>query len=406
MRNYDFLVVGGGIIGLTTARELRRRHPAASIAVFEKEQALGRHASGRNSGVLHSGIYYSQDTLKAKMCSNGAKRMMEFAEEHGVRYRRDGKVIVAADEKDLPGIDRLMKNARDNGIRAELLSEEEVRKIEPHARTVQKGIHCPDTAVIDSLGVLESLKLDLRTKNVEIRFNSPVVDIDASQKHVRTPQGDVSFGILFNCAGAAADRIAKKFNVGTDYTLIPFKGLYYKVRPERDSLVRANIYPVPDLNFPFLGVHLTRLVDGKVYAGPTAIPALGRENYGLLSGLRLGETLNILPNLMGLYFLNHNNFRGLVHNEIEKYIKPNFVRAVRRLVPEIIGSDLLPSGKVGIRPQLVNVRTKKLEMDYIVERTDHSIHVLNAISPAFTCSLAFAEWLVDKSENRQVVNVP
>lgn len=397
-RSVDYLIVGGGIVGLTVARELRKRYPAASIVLLEKEAVLGRHASGRNSGVLHSGIYYDSSTLKAKVCAEGARRMKAFAAEYGINCQHSGKVIVATSPQDLPVIDRLLKNARENGIRAERLDEQGIRQIEPHAGVYQQGIHCPDTAVIDSKAVLEKLRELLIAEKVEFFFGCPVVSVDVPARKVITPSGEFSYGYLFNCAGASADKMARHYGLGLDYTLLPFKGIYFKLRPERAYLVNANIYPVPDINQPFLGVHLTRVASGEVYAGPTAIPALGRENYGVLRGAQLGESLRVGLEVSKMYWANRHNFRRLVHTEVGKYRKKNFFAAARKLMPELNYEDLVPSDKVGIRPQLINMREKKLEMDYIIEKSPDSLHVLNAISPAFTSSLAFAEWIVDQSQ--------
>lgn len=394
----DYLIVGGGIVGLTIARELRKRYPSASIVVLEKEASLGKHASGRNSGVLHSGIYYDSSTLKAKVCAEGARRMKAFAAEYGINCQHSGKVIVATSPQDLPVIDRLLKNARENGISAEQMDEQAIRKIEPHAAVYQQGIHCPDTAVIDSKAVLAKLRELLTAAGVKIVFNAPVTSIEVDTRKARTPVGEFDYGYLFNCAGASADKVANYYGLGLDYTLVPFKGIYFKLRPERAYLVNANIYPVPDINQPFLGVHLTRVASGEVYAGPTAIPALGRENYGILQGAQLGESLRVGFEIARMYLANNQNFRQLVHTELGKYRKTNFFAAVRKLMPELTTDDLVVSDKVGIRPQLINVRGKKLEMDYVIEKSPDSLHVLNAISPAFTSSLAFAEWVVDQSQ--------
>ncbi len=399
MATFDFVIVGAGIVGLATAYELRRRFPEASILVLEKETALGRHASGRNSGVLHSGIYYGVDTLKAKVCSKGAAKMMQFAEEHRIPYRRSGKIIIATGEGDLPTIERLLKNARDNGIRAEQLDEKGIKEIEPHANPYRVGIHSPDTAVIDSRAVLEKLRGLLVSKGVHCALGETVTDVSERDRCLYTASAKYSYGHVFNCAGANADRIARKFGLGFDYTLMPFKGLYYKLRTERTPFVRNSIYPVPDISLPFLGVHLTRVISGDVYAGPTAIPAFGRENYGLLQGIRPGEGARIGWQLSRLYVRNQNNFRRLVHSEIRRYRKAHFIETVRRLVPNIRAEDLVPSMKVGIRPQLINVRTQKLEMDFVIETTPTSVHVLNAISPAFTSAFAFSELLVDRYSN-------
>ncbi|RJQ48182.1 MAG: L-2-hydroxyglutarate oxidase [Gammaproteobacteria bacterium] len=396
MSSSDFVIIGAGIIGLTTAFELKKHFPKASVAVLEKEPALGRHASGRNSGVLHSGIYYGADTLKAKVCSKGAFRMMEFADEHGIPYRRSGKVIIATREQDIPTVERLLQNARDSGIRAEKLDEKGVKEIEPYANPYRVGIYSPDTAVIDSWSVLEKLRELLTQSGVHFALNRTVTDVAEKDKCLFTSSGKYSYGYVFNCAGASADLIARKFGLCRDYTLLPFKGLYYKLRKERVNLVRSNIYPVPDISLPFLGVHLTRVINGDVYAGPTAIPAFGRENYGVLQGIRLGEGMRVGWHLARLYLRNQRSFRRMVHSEIGKYSKTHFIEATRRLVPDIMADDFLPSGKVGIRPQLVNLRTQKLEMDFVVESTPSSLHVLNAISPAFTSAFAFSELLVER----------
>jgi L-2-hydroxyglutarate oxidase LhgO len=396
-RTCDYLVAGAGIVGLTVARELKKRHPDARIVILEKEPDVGMHASGRNSGVMHSGIYYGSSTLKAKVCSTGAARMREFAAEHGIAYNRSGKVIIATSEQDLPVVDRLLNNARENGINAERLDEAGIHKFEPHASPYKAGIYCPDTAVIDSKAVVRKLRELLERSGVQFRFNSPVMSLDPDGKTVKIPNDSISYGYLFNCAGASADRVAKLFGLGMDYKLIPFKGIYYKLRPEKNHLVNSNIYPVPDINLPFLGVHLTRVISGDVYVGPTAIPAFGRENYGILKGMELGESLKIGAELIGMYLENQQNFRLLVHTEVRKYLKPYFVDAARKLMAELTADDLVACDKVGIRPQLVNVKKKSLEMDYIIEQTPNSLHVLNAISPAFTSSLAFAEWIVDQA---------
>lgn len=399
-RTCDYLVAGAGIVGLTVARELKKRHPEARIVVLEKEPDVGKHASGRNSGVMHSGVYYGSTTLKAKVCSTGAARMREFAAEHGIPCNRSGKVIIATSERDLPTVERLLKNARENGVNAERLDEKGIREIEPHASPYQVGIYSPDTAVIDSKAVVKKLRELLENDGIEFVFNAPVQGVSLAGKTVETPQGRFSYGFLYNCAGASADRVARKFGVGEDYTLVPFKGIYYKLRPEKNHLVRSNIYPVPDIDLPFLGVHLTRVISGDVYVGPTAIPAFGRENYGILKGMELGESLKIGAELLGMYLENKQNFRLLVHTEVRKYLKPWFVAAARKLMAELTPDDLVPCDKVGIRPQLINVKTRALEMDYIIEHGPDSLHVLNSISPAFTSSLAFAEWIVDRAEGQ------
>lgn len=395
--SYDYLIVGAGIVGLTVAHELKTRFPAARIGILDKEANAGVHASGRNSGVLHCGIYYGSDTLKAKVCAVGATRMMSFAQEHGIPCSKSGKVIVATSDKELPTVERLLNNAAENGIRAWRIDEKELLEIEPYAARGPAAIYSPDTAVIDSRAVVNRLTVLLEQQGVQFLWRNGFKKVGGPGEIV-TDQGKLSYGYLFNCAGAYADVVAKNFGLAEEYALVPFKGIYWKLRPEADHLVRANIYPVPDIDLPFLGVHLTRVISGDVYVGPTAIPALGRENYGLIEGIRPLEAMGVGYRLAGMYLSNRHNFRHMAHLELSKYLKHNFVAAAQRLLPSITSEDMIPTPKAGIRPQLVNLREGKLEMDYIFQHTEHSTHVLNAISPAFTSSFAFAEMIVNSSK--------
>lgn len=396
-KKYDFLIVGAGIVGLTVARELTERYPAAKIAILEKEKKIGMHASGRNSGVLHSGIYYPQDSLKSKVCAEGARRMRAFAKEHGIRCEKTGKVIIATCTEEIPVVDRLLQNGKDNHIEAHKLDEKEIRKIEPHANVHEYGLYTPDTASIDSAHVLQKMDEIIRSRGVEIFYQQAVIAGNAKQKTVSTQQQTYHYGYLFNCAGAGTDKVAKLLGKAKDYSLLPFKGIYYKLKPEKNHLVNGNIYPVPDLKLPFLGVHFTRTMSGDVYVGPTAIPAFGRENYGLIKGID-GEAFRIVKDLMLMYVANQQHFRLLMYAEIKKYLKYYFVSASQKLVKSVTAADLISSNKVGIRPQLINLAKRKIEMDYIIEQDENAMHVLNAISPAFTGSLAFAELLVNKMD--------
>ncbi len=392
---YDFVVIGAGIIGLSVAKELTEQFPRAKIALLEKEKTIGLHASGRNSGVLHSGIYYPQDSLKAAVCSEGAKRMRCFAGEHNISCITTGKVIIATCENDLPSLERLLKNAADNKIRAERLNEDDIKRIEPYASVFQQGIYTPDTASIDSKKVLDVLLHINLSRGVELYLEHEVVAINEQSKRMTTSRNHFNYGYLYNCAGAGTDKIAKMVNLAKDYILLPFKGIYYKLKNERKYLVKSHIYPAPNLNLPFLGVHFTRSIDGSVYVGPTAIPAFGRENYGMIKGMST-EVFSITKYIALLYWANQQNFRALIHSEIKKYAKPYFMRAAKQLIHTVEASDLQTSNKVGIRPQLVNTVKKKLEMDYIIEQNATSMHVLNAISPAFTSAFCFAEWLIGR----------
>jgi L-2-hydroxyglutarate oxidase LhgO len=390
----DFLIVGAGIVGLTIAWELRKKNPLAKIIILDKEPVVGMHASGRNSGVLHSGIYYGSDTIKAKVCSSGSKKMQEFAEEYNIPCNRSGKIIIATSEKDLPTIDQLLKNAKDNGINAEQIDEKEIKNIEPYASPYKAGIFSPDTAVIDSNDVMKKLYLLLQEQGVKFELSSPLLGQNSRNRTVITSTGAISYGYLYNCAGANADRVAQLFGKGLDYTVIPFKGIYYKLKPESSYLVNSNIYPVPDINLPFLGVHFTRVINGDVYVGPTAIPAFGRENYGVLKGIELAEGIRVGSELASMYLSDKNNFRMLVNTEVKKYLKPWFLKSARKIINNLDSKDLIASNKVGIRPQLVNVKTKTIEMDYIIENGSNSTHILNSISPSFTSSFSFAKMVI------------
>lgn len=395
MRLFDFIIIGSGIVGMTLAHELKQRMPQRSIAILEKEACFGVHASGRNSGVLHCGIYYPNDSLKAKVCARGALKMIEFAREHRLPCLQSGKVILATSEEQLATVDRLMHNAQQNGIRAERINQQELLELEPRAAAGPAAIYCPDTAVIDSVAVLKRLHSLLAQQGVSFIFDCRVQGLKGSE--LLTTKGNFSYGFLYNCAGAHADSIARWFNLARHYTLIPFKGIYWKLSPKANHLIRSNIYPVPDVSLPFLGVHLTRLINGEVYVGPTAIPVLGRENYQQFQGIHLTEALTIGSRLALMYFWNQNNFRLLAKTELAKYNKKTFLAAAKKLIPALQEKDLLPSTKAGIRPQLVNTKTKQLEMDYILAKTNHSLHVLNAISPAFTSAFAFAKVIIKQS---------
>ena len=248
---------------------------------------------------------------------------------------------------------------------------------------------------------MENLSSVITKSGTEIKYGERVMHVDAVARKLSTQQHQFSYGYLFNCAGTGTDLIAKQFNLAQHYRLLPFKGIYYRLNPAKSDLVNSNIYPVPDLNLPFLGVHFTKNVKGEVYVGPTAIPAFGRENYGIFAGMSR-EALRILKDLAMMYVANQQHFRLLMRSECLKYFKPYFLKNARKLVPNISMADLLPSHKVGIRPQLINTKTNKIEMDYILERDEYSCHVLNAISPAFTSAFAFAELLLNQMEDHQV----
>jgi L-2-hydroxyglutarate oxidase LhgO len=393
----DILIVGAGIVGLTIARELVARG-ADGVVLLEKEDRLGRHASGRNSGVLHAGIYYAPDSLKARSCLAGNLLMRAYCKEKGLPLLETGKVIVARSEAELPALHELHRRATANGARVELIDEARLAELEPNARTAGTALFSLQTAIVDPNAVLASLRADLEgTGKVRILTGRELTGVRGSRVAV-TPQGEITFRRLVNAAGAHCDEVARLFGLARDLRLIPFKGIYRKLRKDRTFVVNGNIYPVPDVRNPFLGVHFTRSVHGDVYLGPTAIPALGRENYGLLAGVDGGAASILLQD--AILFLRNPRFRQVALTEPRKYFPGAFDRDAARLVKRYDPSDFEAAQKVGIRPQLVDWKTKELVMDFLVEASGDTVHVLNPISPAFTSSMEIARRLVDDHFSR------
>ncbi|MEO5360873.1 MAG: L-2-hydroxyglutarate oxidase [Nitrospirota bacterium] len=396
VRGAEILICGAGIIGLTVARELIGAG-YKDICLIEKEDALGRHASGRNSGVLHAGIYYTPDTLRAKSCLKGNILMKEYCKEHGLPLFASGKVIVAKTEQEIPILKELFKRATANGAKVELIDEKQLNEIEPAAKTCESALYSYDTAVVDPKSVLKSLYDDLlQTGKVTILKNTQFKGIKGSAACMTT-KGEITFGTFINAAGAYSDKVAHAFGVGLGFSLVPFKGIYRKLRPERASMIRGSIYPVPDIRNPFLGVHFTRGIDGSVYLGPTAIPALGRENYGILRGVD-SEAFEILRRALVL-FSENPKFREVAFTEPKKYLFKYFFEDARVLVKDLRPEDVIPTDKAGIRPQLVDWKTKELVTDFMVVKDANSVHVLNSISPAFTSSMDFARFIVNNYIN-------
>ena len=395
------VICGGGIVGLSIARELLKRG-AEDITILEKENKLGVHASGRNSGVLHAGIYYTPDSLKAKFCLRGNLLMREYCREKGIPVLETGKVIVTKKEEELDTLYELYRRAKTNGADVKLIDPVELKDIEPYARTVERAIYSPLTAVVDSKKVLECIAKELEgSGKVRIIKGAKVLGLKNS-KVLRTTKGDIEFTFFINSAGAFADRIAHLFGVGSHFTIIPFKGTYKKLRKEKSYLVRGNIYPVPDIRNPFLGVHFTKSYNGEVYIGPTAIPAFGRENYGIIEGIDK-EAVSILLKDIILFFTN-SKFRKVAFTEPRKYLSKFFYEDIKPMVEGLSINDIIPSNKVGIRPQLVDWEKKELVMDFLVLKDSNSVHILNAISPAFTSAFAFAEYVVSQYVVKEVGN--
>lgn len=394
-QQFDFIIVGAGIIGLTLARELALQK-AGTIAVVEKESSVGQHASGRNSGVAHAGIYYPPNSLKSKLCLEGHRLLLEYVESNNLPILKCGKVIVASSPERVETLTMLFDRAKQVGATVEKVSLDELRELEPLAKSHEFALWSPKTAVIDSKAVLKKLTLELKDLGVTIIYGEEVVEINPQARLIETSAGTrLGYGFLYNTAGVFADRVAQWFDVGRKYRIMPFKGLYWKSSEDFEKKVQRLIYPAPDVRMPFLGVHITRTVDGHVLFGPTAIPAFGRENYSLVEGLDPEETPTIGWHLLKMLAANKQGFRQYVSEEISRYLPSNFFTEAQSLAPSLERKDIGDFYKVGIRAQLMDLEKNQLEMDFVVEKGKHSLHVLNAISPAFTSSFAMAKYLAD-----------
>lgn len=400
MNKSDFLICGGGIIGLTIAKELLERG-YDNILIIEKENVVGKHASGRNSGVLHAGIYYTPDSLRAKSCLHGNFLMKQYCREKGLPLLETGKVIVTKNEDEVETLKELYSRAVKNGARVEIIDEKQLSKIEPYAKTLGMALYSYDTAVVDPEGILKSLYNELiNSKKIKIITNTTFLGIKGSDTAI-TNNGEIKFGTFINASGSYSDKVAHKFSIGLKYSIVPFKGIYKKLKKEKSYMVKSNIYPAPDIRNPFLGVHFTRSINGEVYIGPTAIPAFGRENYGLFTGLDR-EALNILYKNMALFWSNAR-FRNIALTEPRKYLFKFFYKDAKDLVKGLDPDDLEKSDKVGIRPQLIDWEKRGLVMDFLVIKNGNSIHILNTISPAFTSSMDFAAFIVKNYISKTIV---
>jgi L-2-hydroxyglutarate oxidase LhgO len=395
MNTADFLVIGGGVVGLSIARELKSRHRDARVALLEKENDCGLHASGRNSGVLHAGFYYTADSLKARLTRDGNRLLTEYCESRKIPVNKCGKLVVARDASELPQLDELLRRGKANGVELKSISAADAKAIEPRVKTFERAIFSPNTSTADPSVVLHAMKEDAQGEGVTIHIRAPY--LGRSGERLRTGAGEFEAGHVVNAAGLYADRVARDFGFSEDYRILPFKGIYLYSDEPAGSL-RTNVYPVPDLRNPFLGVHFTLLADGHAKIGPTAIPAFWREQYHGFGNFKFGEFAEIIFRDLGLLFGSGFDFKRLAVEETMKYYRPRLVSLASTLLEGVKLEHYRRWGKPGIRAQLLNIKTRKLEMDFVLQGDKKSTHVLNAVSPAWTCSFSFAKYVCDQME--------
>jgi (S)-2-hydroxyglutarate dehydrogenase len=392
----DLTIVGGGIVGLAVARELTRRHPRASLCVLEREAEIGTHQTGHNSGVIHAGVYYVPGSLKARLCAEGAREMYEYCEQRGIAHERCGKVIVATDASELSRLDELERRGRANGVPGlRRIDAVGIEELEPHARGIA-GLHSPETGIADFAVVARSYARDVLEAGAMVATGCGVQGVSVTGRAVRLKHahGSTEAGHAIFCAGAWADRLAVAAGADPDPRIVPFRGAYLRLAPERRDLVRSLIYPVPDPSLPFLGVHLTKHIDGDVLIGPTALMVGARDAYRLAT-VRRRDLLDTLA-WPGTWRMLANWWRTGVTELRHAAVRSTFVHAAARYVPELQIADVQPAF-AGVRAQALG-RDGKLVDDFVFSHTERALHVRNAPSPAATSSLAIARHVADEAQ--------
>ncbi len=393
MRAPGVLIVGGGIIGLACAYNLSERYPDIAVTLLEKEPDLARHQSGRNSGVLHAGIYYRPGSLKALNCRAGKAAMQDFCEREGINYRNCGKVIVAVAESELPALKLIYARGRANGINCELIGRSRLLELEPHAAGLQ-AVHVPETGIVDFSQVCARLAHLVRARGHRILTGTAVTGLSErpAEVVVATTAGDFSGQYLINCAGLQSDRVAAMGSGAAPAKIIPFRGEYFKLAPEAEKLCRGLIYPVPDPRFPFLGVHFTRKITGEVKCGPNAVLALAREGY-CKSDVNLGDLVESLS-FPGFWKIAARYWRTGATEIWRSFSRDAFVRALKRLVPEVESGHLLPY-PAGVRAQAVTPEGRILD-DFAFLESARTVNVINAPSPGATAALSIGRTVVER----------
>ena len=393
MQKFDCVVIGGGIVGLSVAWAILERKPGISIAVIEKEDGWARHQTGRNSGVIHSGIYYKPGSLKAKLCRDGNRRLVKFCQQYSIPHELCGKMIVATTPSEIPLLENLYARGLANGLTAKKLTAFEVKQIEPHVNCLA-GIHVPSTGIVNFADICRKLAELIQIHGGELRLGTKALGFDAQDRGgvLETSKGALAARWMINCAGLHSDRVAKSAGAKPGARIVPFRGEYYELKDERRQLVRNLIYPVPDPQFPFLGVHFTRMIDGSVHAGPNAVLSLKREGYYRTS-FDLRDFLDTMT-YAGFWRMAAKHARSGLEEMYRSFSKKAFVRSLQKLIPEIREEDLVP-GEAGVRAQALRPDGGLVD-DFLIVNGLHAIHVCNAPSPAATASLEIGRVIADQ----------
>ena len=393
MQHFDCVVIGGGIVGLSVAWALLERKPGINISVLEKEDGWARHQTGRNSGVIHSGIYYKPGSLKAKLCRDGNRRLVEFCQQYRIPYELCGKMIVATTPSEIPLLENLYARGLANGLTAKKLTAFEVKQIEPHVNCLA-GIHVPSTGIVNFADICRKLAELIQIRGGELRLGTKALGFQAQDRGgiLETSKGALAARLIINCAGLHSDRVAKSAGAKPGARIVPFRGEYYELKAERRQLVRNLIYPVPDPQFPFLGVHFTRMIDGSVHAGPNAVLSLKREGYYRTS-FDLRDFLDTMT-YSGFWRMAAKHARSGLEEMHRSFSKKAFVRSLQKLIPEIREEDLVP-GEAGVRAQALRPDGGLVD-DFLIVNGLHAVHVCNAPSPAATASLEIGRVIADQ----------
>ncbi|WP_417388850.1 L-2-hydroxyglutarate oxidase [Gimesia sp.] len=392
MKTADVVIIGGGIIGLATGWQISRRFPGQSILILEKESQVAQHQTGHNSGVLHSGIYYKPGSLRAINCREGKRLMEEFCDAEEISWDQCGKVIVAVDEREFPALDRIYERGQLNGVHCEMIGEDRVKELEPHVAGI-RGIHVPETGIVDYTQVSLRLAARIQEQDNQILTGAEVTGIrhHADSITVNTKQGDISAKQVINCGGLFSDRLARMGGAKPACKIVPFRGEYYVLKPAAEHLCKALIYPVPNPEFPFLGVHFTKMIHGGVECGPNAVWAFAREGY-TKTRINISDLLEAAT-YPGFRKMAFKYWKTGLKEMWRSFSKPAFVHELQRLIPEIKAADL-EAAPAGVRAQALGPDGTLVD-DFMIDESDRMINVLNAPSPAATSSLRIGSMITD-----------